>query len=198
MCVKRNVPQCALGLVVDGQPVYKNRPMLASIALCLAPFNGLVCICTSHGTFEGRSGNSVKTQVAQVWFRELCHRICVGIRKSYLLHGAGACYLVDCVAAGRRQRGMQRKNPEGIVSREGVSCDCFAHLRRLHKPHPAHTRNGKPLSLCMFYKLGPGQWSCEGRLHVEFAAGPSHTLAQGCRFAEDEKEVARRIKKQFG
>ena len=39
--VKCNIPQCALGLIVDGQPICENTALFASSALLLSPFNGL-------------------------------------------------------------------------------------------------------------------------------------------------------------
>lgn len=146
--VKVNVLQCALGLVVDGQPIYKkNTSPFASSTLLLEPFRGLNCICNAHGALDGCSGNVAKTKLAQVWPRETCHRICTGIqrflghiRRSNLVHDSDAVYPVDGMAPGRRQRrGRPRKNPEGIVTEEGVIYDCLVCMGRLHKFHQADT-----------------------------------------------------------
>lgn len=60
------------------------------------------------------------------------------------------------------------------------------------------TRNCDFPILCNFYRLEPGKWSCEVCLGVRPAEDPGHILAQGCRYAHGEKEVARRMKKQLG
>lgn len=78
--VKVNVLQCALGLVVGGQPAYTNIVLLQNSIFFIEPFEGLKCICSSHGTLEGRIGNIAKVEVAQVWPREVCHRICIGMQ----------------------------------------------------------------------------------------------------------------------
>ena len=69
--VKINAPQCALGLVIDGQLIYNNTTLFASRALLLEPFEGWNCTCTAHGSLEGRCGNGGETKFAQVWPREM-------------------------------------------------------------------------------------------------------------------------------
>ena len=46
--VKRNIPQCALGFIVDGQPIYKNTTLFASSIALLDPFKGFKCTRKSY------------------------------------------------------------------------------------------------------------------------------------------------------
>ena len=195
--VKCRVPQCALGLMIDGMPIYKNTTLFASSSLLLAPFKGLACTSAAHGTLSGRCGNVDKTKLAQVWPREMCHRICIGIqalmrqrRRAYLLHDADMFYLTG--------RGRPRKNPLGIVSADGVIYDCPACMQRLHKRHPAHTRNGEPPLLCKHYNIAPENWLCPACLAVKPRDDPAHAEDEGCRYGSGGVEVYRRVKKQFG
>ena len=157
-CVTIKVPQRALGLIMDGQPVCGDTSLLANSSLLVAPFKGPKCTCTSHGALEGRCGNIATTKLAQFWPRETCLRICAGIRslikgtrENHLIHDVNACYPVDGMASGFRQRrGTPRKTPEGITSKERIIYDCLACMRRLHKRYPAHARNGEPPLLCKF------------------------------------------------
>ena len=57
------MPQCAMGLRVHGEPIYKNTTFMASSILLLKPFEGVKCTCRFHGKLEG--GN--KTKLAQAW-----------------------------------------------------------------------------------------------------------------------------------
>ena len=152
--VKRNIPQCALGLLVDGQPIYKNTTLFASSTLLLNPCKGFKCTCSSHGALDGRRWNVDKSKFAQVWPGEMCQRICVGIqalrrqgRRAYLVHDSEVVFPVG--------RCRPRKNPLGIVSRHRVIYNCPACMRRLHKSHPAHTRHGGPRLFC---KHTPSKW----------------------------------------
>ena len=79
-CVKVNVPQCALGLVVDGEPICKTTTLMVSSALLADPFRGLECTCRAHGAPEGKTGGIVDTKFAQVWPRAMCQRTCIGIQ----------------------------------------------------------------------------------------------------------------------
>ena len=49
-----------------------------------------------------------------------------------------------------------------------------------------------------FYQHEPGKWYCEGCFRVRPAEDPCHTLVQGRRFAEGEREADRRAKKEPG
>ena len=125
--VKINVPQCALALVVDGRPIYKNTTVLASSILPIEPFRGLKCICKSHGALQGRCGGVDKTKFAQAWPRRMCQRICIGMqalsrqqRWSHYVHDADSLCPVNGVPLGRRGRGRQPTPTEGVVSREVV------------------------------------------------------------------------------
>ena len=64
-------------------------------------------------------------------------------------------------------RGRPRKNPLGIVSKEGVIYDCFACLLRLHKHHLAHIRNGEPFEFVEYISLNQRSG------HVKLAWGTS-------------------------
>ena len=203
--VNINVPWCALGLVVHGQPDYKNTPSMASSTLFIEPFRGLTRICPSHGTLDGRCDETAKAKFAQAWPREMCHTMRIGIqslirqlRRSCLVRGSDACYPADVMAPCRRRRGRLRKHLEGIVSRHGVTYGCPACMRRLHKLHPAHARNGEPPLLCKLYRHAPSKWSCEARLGVRPAGDPEHILIDGCGFAGGGVGVARRVEKQLG
>ena len=95
--VKINIPQCVLGLRIDGRPFYNNTILFASSILLLAPFKGLTCICKEHGSLNGRSGGVDATRFAQVWPHEMCQRICIGIhallrqrRRAKLVHHSDA------------------------------------------------------------------------------------------------------------
>ena len=102
-------------------------------------------------------------------------------------------------AFGAGPAGRKRKSPEGVVSkRDGVAYDCPARVQRKHKLHPAHTRNGAPPLLCRHYQLEPGKWSCEACLRTRPPEDSSHTLGEGCRFADGGLEKTRRAKKQQG
>ena len=193
--VKCNVPQCAFGLMIDGMPIYKNTTLFASSSLLLALVKGVTCIHDSHGTLSGRCGSVVKTKFAQVWPREMCHRICSGIqalirqrRRAYLVHDADMFYPTG--------RGRPRKNPLGIVSAEGVIYDCPACMRRLHKRHLAHTRNGQPPLLCKHCNIAPETWLCPVCLGVKPRDDPAHAKDEGCRYGVGGVEVYRRVKKQ--
>ena len=48
-CFSMNIPQCALGLVVCGEPILKWTTLWASSPLLLKPFEGLKCTHSSHG-----------------------------------------------------------------------------------------------------------------------------------------------------
>ena len=82
-------------------------------------------------------------------------------------------------------------DPLGAVRNEGVIYDCPACILRLHELHLAHSRNGGPPLLCICYQLGQSKWSCGARFKVTFAEGPTHTLAEGCRYVYCGKDVAR-------
>ena len=203
-CVTINAPQCALGLMVDGQPIYKNTIALVSGTILLGPFWSVCCTCRAHGALEGYLGSTPTTKFAQVWRRGMCLEIVNGIRSrirnrrgNCLVHESDAWPVGALGPAQRPRRGRPRKDPEGIFSTEAVIYDCFACLRRLHNRHPAHTRNGEPPLLCRYYPLGPGDWSCEACLRVRPAEDPRHTLVAGCRMAGG-LEVARRAEKQLG
>ena len=62
--VKINGPQSAFGLVVDGQPIYKNITLLAGSTLPIEPFKCYNSTCRCHGTLEGRSGSISKFKLA--------------------------------------------------------------------------------------------------------------------------------------
>ena len=184
--VKVNVPQCAMGLRVHGEPILKNTTLMASSLLLLEPFKGVRCTCKYHGELMG--GN--KTKLAQVWPRGMCLRICIGISNVLRKRRLGFAYPLG------GGRGRPRKNPLGIVSRQGVIFDCPACLRRLHKEHPAHTRNAEPPLLCKFYNVPPSNWSCDACLRVKPREHPGHTQERGCRYAEvGGLDVHRRRKK---
>ena len=80
--VNINVPQCAFGLVVDGQSIYNNNVLIAGIAVSIELCRGVNCTCGYHGTLEGRSGSIPMVKFAQVWPREMCQRICTGMQPS--------------------------------------------------------------------------------------------------------------------
>ena len=94
--VKRNAPHCALGLIIDGQAICKDIMLFASSILLLAQCKGLKFVRNSHGTLLGHSGTVVKTTIAQVWPRGMCHRNCIGIqakfrhRRAHLVHDSDA------------------------------------------------------------------------------------------------------------
>ena len=126
-----------------------------------------------------------------------CHPICTGIqalirhrRRAHLVHDADILYPVG--------RGRPRKNPLGIVSKHEVVYDCPACMRRLHKSHPAHTRNNEPLLLCKHYNHAPENWICPACLAVKPRDDPAHTKDEGCKYGVGGQEVYRKIKKQFG
>lgn len=162
-CAKVNVPQCALGLVAYGEPTYKNITRLASITLLLEPFRGLKCTCSSHGTLSGYSGGTAGGKFAQVWLREMRQRICIGLR--ILTRQRVRQYYVELYPVGRG-RGRPRMVPEGTVSKEGFIYDCFVCMRRLHKRHLAHTRNGEPPLFCKHCRFEQYNWSCDVCLRV--------------------------------
>ena len=150
-----NVPQCALGFVVDGQRTYTNTALLPSSTSFIAPLKGWQCICKAHGTLDGRCGIIAKAKFAHAWPRDTCHHICTGIRppvrqwrRRCLIHGSDVCCPAGVMASGRRRVGRPRKHPEGIVSRQGVIYDCPVCVRRLHKLRLAHTCNRDPPHCC--------------------------------------------------
>ena len=153
------------------------------------------CTCEAHGIPEGRCGTVAKIKFAQVWPREMCQRIRAGIqspirhrRRQVYVHDPIACYPIHGVLSSRHGRGRLRKNPEGIASKDGVIYDCPVCMRRLHEHHPN----------VRVYQHEPSKWSCETCLRVRPADGSDHALVDGCRLADGEKEVARRVTKQFG
>lgn len=81
-----NAPQCALGFVVDGEPIYKITTLWSSIDLLLKPFIGVRCYHQQHGLLSGKVGRSARTKLAQFWLRPMCQKICNGIQM--LLHSA--------------------------------------------------------------------------------------------------------------
>lgn len=142
-----NVPQCALGMTVGGQPTCKNTTFMASSVLLFEPFEEVMCNHESHGTLTGRLGATEETTFAQVWPRAMCQRICIGIMP--LLRqgrGVGLVHSSDSfpVGVGKRSAGRPR-TPRGVVySKFGVGHDCPACIVMRHEAHPAHTRNGAP------------------------------------------------------
>lgn len=204
--VKLNVHQCALGLTVDGEPTYKNTILLASGILLVEPFQGVTCRRVSHGKLEGRRGPVSITQLAQVWLRKMCQKICVGIRPlirqrrrpgGNYLHISDHCFPTDGAAFGRRPRGRPRKELDGTASKKGFIFECPSRMARKHELHPSHIRSDEPPLLCR-HQFAPGTQSCEACLETNFATDPDHTLEEGCRFVDDGLEVSRRMKKQLG
>ena len=147
-----NVLQCNLGLIADGMPINKNTILWASSRLLLEPFRGLVCTCRELGTLKGKLGNIAKAKYAQVWPRNMCLRICIGIqafirsiRRNHLVYEESVSQLYPAALGLPRRRGRPRINPDGIADTvRGVIYDCFACIGRLHKRHPDHTRNDEP------------------------------------------------------
>ena len=74
-----NAPQCAVGLVVGGQPIYKDTILLASSMSFIGQSKGLKCTCSSHGTREGRCGSVSNTEFVHLWPGEMCQRLRIGI-----------------------------------------------------------------------------------------------------------------------
>lgn len=178
---------------------------MARSSLLIEPFGGLKSICPAHGTLKGRCDGIAGAKFSQVWPREMCHRICIGIqpairqlRRNYLVHGSDVCYPADVLAPGPRRRGRRRKNLEGIVSRRGVIYGCPACMGRLHKLHLAHARNGELPLFRKCYHYEPSRWSCEACLRVRPPHDPVHALTDGCGFVGGGVDVARRVKKQEG
>ena len=56
---KMDIPQCALGLTVLGQPIRKMTTLWASSWILLRPFEGVRCRHKSHGILEGKAPNGV-------------------------------------------------------------------------------------------------------------------------------------------
>ena len=118
-----NVPECALGLIVHGQPIYKITTLWASSTSLLKPFQGIRCTHASHGVRTDMLGSVARTKLAQVWPRAMYQRICNGIqmllrkcRRAHLVHISD----VFPLALGR-PRGRPRKSPLGAADtkREG-------------------------------------------------------------------------------
>ena len=78
--VSINVPHCALGPNVGGQPTYKNTAIFASSVSLLKQFEGVQCNHRSHGALMGRWGSETRTKFAQVWPRDMCPRVCIGMQ----------------------------------------------------------------------------------------------------------------------
>ena len=96
----------------------------------------------------------VKPKFAQVWPREMCHRICIGI-EALIRHRGRARSVHDPDAVYPVGRGRFRENPFGIASEEGVIYDCPACMRRLHKYNLGPIRKFGPPSSCKFYNETP-------------------------------------------
>ena len=202
--VSINVPRCALGLVVQGGPIYNNTILPASSVLLLKPFEGVKCTHQRHGGQIGRAAGGVaKAKLAQVWPREMRQRMSTGIQA--LLRQCirnGCLHVADSFPlgfAGERPRGRPRKPTSGAVDETfGVAHDCPACVARSHKLHPSHTRHDAPPLLCRCALHEPGKWSCEACRGTRPYHDSAHTLEEGCRFAVGGLEVARRAKKQVG
>ena len=156
--VSPNIPQCALGSRVGGDPTYKNTTVLASSILSLLKqFEAVRCIHQRHGTLMGRWRSISKTKLAQVWPREMCQRMCNDMqpllrrnRRFIHLHGSDSYpngFVGECL------RGRPRKCPEGVISEKHCAIyDCPACVAFMRKLHPSHTRNGAPPLLCRYYQ----------------------------------------------
>lgn len=77
--------------------------------------------------------------------------MCIGVqpfvrqgRRSHYAHDADSCYPIGVVPSGRRGRARPRGTFEGIANRHGVGDGCPACVRRLHRLHLAHIRDGAP------------------------------------------------------
>ena len=101
-----NVPQCALGFVVLGEPIYKNTTLWASDTLLLEPLRGAQWRCNWHGASDG----SNNTNVAHVWPYEVCARIVCGCQalirhfieiRSHLVRKYPSSVEVTCPACRR-------------------------------------------------------------------------------------------------
>ena len=146
----------------------------------------------------GRLGSDSKTQLAEVWPRQMCLRLWNGIqpllrerRRINYLHASDS-YLVDLV---KRPMGRPRKSLEGAVGeKRGVIYDCPACVAHRRKLHLSHIRNGEPPMLRR-YQHQLGKWSCEACLRVRPANDTSHAYDERCRFADGGFQVARRRKK---
>ena len=181
-----NVPQCALGLVVDGHPIYKHTTLWSSSTLMLKPCLGVQCTNSAHGRLSGSVGGSVRIKLADVWPRAMCQRICNGIqmllRERRKVHGAHASDMYP-IGFGGRPRGRPRKSPLGVEDvKRGVIYDCPACIAHLHRLHPRHTRHNEPPLLCRYYNDEHAICDCEACLRTRPATDPSHILQRGCRF----------------
>ena len=54
-------PQCALGLVVDGQPILKWTTLWSNSWHILWQFEGLECACEDHGILRGKRSTTAST-----------------------------------------------------------------------------------------------------------------------------------------
>ena len=66
-----NFPQCALGLRVHGDLIYKYTTLWTSPPILVEPFIGLKC---THGHQHGKLEGGNKTKLAQVWPHAMCAR----------------------------------------------------------------------------------------------------------------------------
>ena len=96
-----NVPQCVLGFIVDGQPVYKNTTLLASFVLLFKPFAGCRCTHQHHGVLTEIVGCVCTIRLTQVWPRAMRQKVCNGIqsllracRRGHEVHASDMCPIV--------------------------------------------------------------------------------------------------------
>ena len=148
-----NVPQCALGFIVGGQPIYKNTTPQVSSPILLQEFQNFHRTHQRHGLLTGAGGSIARTKLAQIRFRAMCQRICNGIpalfrecRRVHLVHAS------DVYPVGSpRPRGRPRKSPIGVEDNaRGVVYDCPACIGRLH------------MEEVVGFTLRRGRWSLGG------------------------------------
>lgn len=185
--VSINVFQCALGLVVDGTPIYKNTTLWASNRILLKPFIGVRCMHRHHGRLSGTTASGIaRSRLAQVWPRPMCQRTCNDIqtllqecRKGNRIHASEA-FICMYPIVGARPRGKPRKSPSGVKgAKRGVIYDCPACIARLHCQHPSDTRKHELPSLCRYYNDETAMWDREACLRTRPGDHPDHHLDSG-------------------
>ena len=167
-------PQCALGLVVDNEPIQKLTTLWATSPELLAPFEGLQCTCARHGVIRGTR----ESVAAAIYPLEMCRLLAAAIasveRKTQRDRRIESSFPGENVA-NPGKRGRPRKYPEG------VEFDCPACKRRLPMTDPLHTRREEPPGLCKHPDVEPMQVSCPACAAGKAADHPDHTHDDGCR-----------------
>ena len=77
-------PQCAVGLTnPEGTlPILKWTTLWSNSPDVLEEFRGLTCTCKEHSKMVGTYGGYNRSQLAQIWPMEMCHKIVNGVART--------------------------------------------------------------------------------------------------------------------